>query len=727
MIGTNAKDIAFGEDVAVKAICDMAVRRGLHASRIEAEQAWRDVKAPSEPERLAAAWRWLFDGHTLDAMPLSMAQPSELPAWVMADGAIGVVKKLATDDRPAEVEWFGRAPEDQSRLPRDLWVPISRGVADEGRVLPEKKRGPASAAIFAAMKNHMPLFRRVGIVTVFINMIAIVAAIFAMQVYDRVIPNFAYATLFVLASGVAVAYLFDLLFKVIRLKLLEGSARRLDEALSLYIFEKVMALKLDRRPSRVGSLVAQIRDYESIKAFFTSSTLFALADMPFIVLFIVVIYMIGGPVAYVLMAFVPLTILTGLIVYKPISRLQRDNNEEIIKRQGVLFEAIAGSETIKSQGGEPNFGNQWLRSTRVCGARGESLKTVSSYAQFATQLMQQLSFVGVLIVGVHVIEAGNLTTGGLIACSILSGRTLATISNITQLLLQWHNARYALDVLNQLLSVPSDESPQRQANTHAAPLDLSIKELKYAYEGAKVAQLVVPNLEIKAGERIAILGRNGGGKTTLVKLLAGLATPSGGEVRIAGLDMQMCRMSWLREVIGYLPQDVRLFSGTLDDNLTMGLSRPDEGRIMKALEASGLAAAVKKHPLGLQLPIREGGFGLSGGQRQLVGLTRLLLQNPRIWILDEPSASLDSEAEERLMNLVRSLPKDRTLIFTTHRPNWISLADRVLVIEDGLVKLDAPASKVRAMQKPRPATGAGASGADPGVSVNTGVADGART
>jgi ATP-binding cassette subfamily C protein LapB len=689
---------SISEELAVRAICDMAQRRGLHASRIEAEQAWRDVKATGDAPRLAAAWQQLFEGHTLDHMPVAMAKNSELPAWLVGDGAIGIVTALAVDDRPMEVQWLGNTPPEGAPRPGQLWVPVSRGLPDTTSIVPRKQRGVATEAISAAVRDHLPLFYRVGLVTVFINLIAVLSSLFAMQVYDRVIPNFAYATLYVLASGVVVAYVFDFLLKVIRMKLLESSARRLDEALSLYIFEKVLALKLDRRPSRVGSLVAQIRDYESIKAFFTSSTLFVLADMPFVLLFIGIIWMIGGPVALVLVALVPLAIGVGLAVYKPISRLQREQNEETVRRQGVLFEAVAGAETIKSQGGEPNFGNLWLRTTRACGDRSEALRTVTGYAQFTTGSMQQLAYIAVLIVGVHVIQAGNLTVGGLIACSILSGRALATISGITQILLQWHNASFSLETLNKLLAAPTDDSPDRNANTHAAPLDLSVQDLKYAYEGSKLAQLVVPSLGIKAGERIAILGRNGGGKTTLVKILSGIATPSTGEVRIAGLDMQQCRPSWLREVIGYLPQDVRLFSGTLDENLTIGLSRPEEKRILAAVEATGLSAAVKRHPLGLQLPIREGGYGLSGGQRQLVGLTRLVLQNPRIWLLDEPSASLDQEAEERLMNLLRNLPRDRTLIFTSHRPNWLALADRVLLVEDGLIKLDAPADKVRAMR-----------------------------
>lgn len=698
--GTN-REILIGEELAVQALCDMAARRGLHAARHEAKQAWQDVNATTAEDRLAAAWSWLFVGHSLLQLPVPLARDSELPGWAIASGAIGVVTRLASDGRPMQVDWLGQQPEDGAE-PTQVWVPVSPGIQslDSDTTAPAKRRGPATEAIRAAIHAHMPLFMRVGVATIFINLIAVISSLFAMQVYDRVVPNFAFATLWVLSSGVFIAYIFDVLFKVVRLKLLEKSSTRLDEAISLFVFEKVMSLKLDRRPSRVGSLVAQIRDYDSIRQFFTSSTLFVLADLPFVFFFIAIIAIIGGNIAWVLVAFVPLSMAVGLIAYKPLARLMREQNDEIIRRQGLLFEAVAGAETIKSLGGEPNFGNLWLRTTRVSNDRGEALRTVTAYAQFATMSLQQLAYVAVLIVGVYEIKAGHVTMGGLIACSILAGRALANISMMAQLLLQWHNASYALEILNKLLACPSDDDPHRQANTRTLPLEVTVTDLKYAYEGTQQPQLIVNSLTIKAGERVAILGKNGSGKSTLMKLLAGMATPTVGEVRIAGLDYQHCRQSWLREVIGYLPQDVRLFSGTLDENLTMGLARPDEARLWEALEATGLAVAVKKHPMGLQLPMKEGGYGLSGGQKQLVGLTRLLLQEPKIWLLDEPSASLDSDAEERLMKLLKGLSRECTVIFTTHRPSWLSVADRVLIVDDGQVKVDSPANKVRAINVP---------------------------
>lgn len=687
--------------LAAGALCLMAEKRGLHVTRHEAEQTWRVVRGDSAMEKLGAAWSWLFPGHIVEQVPAALARNAQLPAWVAQGDAVGILTRLRQDDQPAQIQWLGQAPAhvDEAQL---LWVPVSPGLINQETMVPRKQRGPATQAILAALRAHLPLYRRVGYMSVLMNLLSIAISLFAMQVYDRVVPNFAFSTLWVLASGVLLALTLELLLKLLRLKLLEASALRLDEALSLYFFEKLMSLKVDRRPARVGTLVAQVKDYEQVKSFFTSTTLFMLAEVPFVILFIAIIGMIGGPVAWVLVVLVPIGALIGFSVYKPMAEVQREENDEAARRTGVLFEAVAGAEVIKSQAGETRFSDVWLRSTRAGGELGVRLRKLSSYANFAVMYAQQLAYIGMIIVGVYVIQAGHLTVGGLIACSILSGRAFSGIVNITQILLQWHHAHHSLQILDNVLSLPTDDSPGREAHTRVAPLDLEIRDVKYAYAGVNNPQLVVSGMRIRAGERVAVMGRNGSGKSTLLKLLAGLATPNVGLVRIAGIDMQEARPGWLREVIGYLPQEVRLFAGTLAENLTLGLSAPDEARIREAMEISGLSVSLGRHPLGLNLPIREGGAGLSGGQRQMVGITRLILQDPKIWLLDEPSASLDGEAEERLVKLIQSLPRDRTVIFTSHKIPWISLADRMIMVEDGVIKFDAPASEVRVQSAPLP-------------------------
>lgn len=673
----------------VDALLDMAHRRGLHASMHEAEQAWDYVTVAREQDRLVTAWKHLFQGHNATESRLNLLSSAQLPAWAVDGGHVGIVVNIAGVDGTAEIIWFDGAGSQREVSPSIAVItPVAPLAGGPDSFLTQKSRGLATGAIFAGIKAHAPLFRQMAVVSIFINVIAVLASLFVMQVYDRVVPNFAYATLWFLSVGMLIAYLFDVTFKLVRLKMMEATTKRLDEALSLFVFDRLLGLKLDRRPSRQGSLVAQVRDYESVKAFFTSSTMFTLVDIPFIFLFILVIYLIAGPVAIVPAVFVFLSLLMGLIAYRPIARLQQTNNDAVVRRQGLLFEAVAGGEVIKSQGGEAKFSDSWLAATRETCDRGEELNNVTSVVQIATNFFQQVSYVCIIIAGVYVIETGELTMGGLIACSILGGRALGTISNISALLLRWHHASYSMKILDQVLASPSDEQPNREANTRSLPLELQLKEIHYLYSGSQISQFSAAALEIPAGEKVAVVGRNGSGKSTLLKLLAGIATPTQGQIRIAGLDYESCRQSWLREVIGYLPQDPRLFSGTLLDNLTLGMSMPSEEDVIAALQKTGLLHAVKDHPLGLQLPIAEGGAGMSGGQRQTVALTRLVLQKPKIWLLDEPAASLDSELEQKVIDIIRTLPADNTVIFTTHKQSWVELADRALLIDGGEIKAD---------------------------------------
>ena len=684
-----SENIQLAKKNGVTALIDMARRRGLHASMHEAELAWDCVTVKSEAERLSAAWKYLFQGYSTTESQIRMLSNAQLPVWVVVDGCVGVLQKISDSDtdRSSDIEWLGEKPSGVDGRTKAL-IPVPPIMGAEEPFLIKKKRGLATHAIIEGIKAHAPLFRRLAVVSAFSNIIAVLTSLFAMQVYDRVVPNLAYATLWFLAIGMLLAYVFDVLFKLIRLKMMDATTKRLDEALSLFVFEKLLGLKLDRRPSRQGSLVAQVRDYESVKVFFTSSTLFSLVDMPFIILFITVMYLIAGPVALVPAVFVVLSFALGLFAYRPISKLQQQNNDAVVRRQGLLFEAVAGGEIIKSQGGEARFSDAWLSATRETCDRGEDLNYVTSVVQIATMFFQQVAYVLIIAVGVYVIETGELTMGGLIACSILGGRALSTISNISALLLKWHHASYSMKILDQVLSSPTDEHSNREANTSALPLDLQIKDLIYMYAGSQNPQFKSDALNIPAGSRVAVLGRNGSGKSTLLKLLAGIATPSAGEIRIAGLDYEVCRQSWLRDVIGYLPQDPRLFSGTLLDNLTLGMSMPTEDAIIAALEKTGLLEAVKRHPMGLHLPIAEGGAGMSGGQRQTVGLTRLVLQNPKIWLLDEPAASLDNELEKKVIDIIRGLPADNTVIFTTHKQSWVELAGRAIFIEAGEIKAD---------------------------------------
>lgn len=654
-----------------------AARRGHAVTESEIEQALLQAPGTSVAEVLCAAWSWLFPRERLASLPVRQAEAQHFPALAWQGDTLTVIEA-----RPEAAE--------AALL---LWLPYPAVAAPPP--LTERERKPATEAIVAVLRAHKPVFVRAGIATVFINLLAVVTSLFAMQVYDRVVPNFSYPTLWALAIGVMIALVFDLVFKLLRLAMLEKLTLRADEALSQHFFEQIIALKIDRRPPRPGTLVAQVREYESVKAFFTSTTLYALADLPFVLFFVAVMAMMGGIIALVPLLLLPVCIGIGLYAQRPLAALQQQQTDESSRRQGLLIEVLQGAESLKAQGGEWRFSVLWGQLTRQLGEYGEQIRTLGGRAQFLAGSFQQLAYVLVLVVGVYQIEAGALTMGGLIACSILAGRAMGNIGQVTGILVQWHHAKHALHTLDQLLLLPTDDSEARQASTTAVAPTITLDGIRYAYDADEGLTLGLDALTIKAGERVAILGRNGSGKSTLLKLMAGINTPNEGEVRIAGLDLQACRLGWLRETVGYLPQDVRLFGGTLRDNLTLGLGQPDAARLQAALAFTGLDRFVQKQAQGLDTLIREGGLGLSGGQRQLIGLTRLVLQNPRIWLLDEPSASLDRESEERIMQVIKALPASITVVFTTHRMNWLVLSQRTLLLDDGQIRADVPSSQVR--------------------------------
>lgn len=669
----------------------LAQTRGHVLTRAECERALLQAVEQDPGQRLAAAWSVLLPRERLTLVPASLVQSEQFPAW-----------RFNAEGLP---ELFFRNPDDKQ--PEGFWVAHALGVD----ALAEVAEQPATEAIRTALLKYKPLFIKAAVATVFMNLISIVSSLFAMQVYDRVVPNFAYATLWVLAAGVGIAILFELAFKALRLSYIESMTENVDRGLSQHFFDQVMALKLDKRPSRTGTLVAQIRDYESVKAFFTSTTLFVVADLPFVIVFILIIAWIGGPVALVPLALLPICVGIGLWAQRPLSQLQQFQTDESARRHGLLIEVVQGAEAIKAQGGEWRFSLIWQSLTERLTDNASRIRVLSSHAQFISQAFQQVAYVLVLAVGVYTIESGSLSMGGLIACSILAGRTLGNITQLTSVLVQWHNASHALKVLNTLLRLPSDDTIEREASTQAPALPYLLSPLTYSYEGSQQPQLKLPALTIKAGERLAIVGRNGSGKSTLLKLLAGLSTPTEGDIRLGGLDLQTVRLGWLRLRVGYLPQEVTLFGGSLRDNLVLGMNRPDEARLQETLQATGLDRLVAAHPKGLDMPIREGGSGLSGGQRQLIAFTRLVLQQPTIWLLDEPTASLDRETEERIVALLKALPATTTLIFTTHKTSWLPLAQRALLIEEGQLRADVPTEKLLAGQR----ANASAIAADRGV------------
>ena len=540
-----------------------------------------------------------------------------------------------------------------------------------------------------ALRKKKSVFIESIFATAMMSVLALASSFYTMQVYDRVIPSQGYSTLTVLTVGVLVGVLLELLMKQLRAFIVDRGCKAIDQELSGVFFGQVLDIRMDARPRSVGTFAGQIKNFEMVRNFMTSSTLFVLADAPFVLFFIAVIFAVAGWLALIPLLFLPVVIAIGLYAKWRISRYSGEQMDGANKKSGLLIETIDGIEAIKSVGGEWKMLGRWNNLTKDLSENELKIRTSTMQATSLTQSLQQLCYIAMIAAGAYAVTTGQITQGALIACSIISNRALSPIGQITGMIVQWQHAKEALKGLDDIMALERDRDP-----THDLVIpetcwgNLSLDAATFSYTDDVVA-LAPLTLTIKPGERVAIIGSVGSGKSTLIKLLSGLYKPSEGRSFLDGVDMMQMAPEFVREHLGYLTQDVRLFHGTLRENLVMGLPSPTDSQILAAAAATGLNVLIQSHPKGLGLPIMEGGRGLSGGQRQLVGLTRMLIAKPKVLILDEPTASMDNELEAYVMqNLFAKLAPTTTIVLATHKGSLLKLVNRVIVMAQGKVIAD---------------------------------------
>ncbi|WP_445004091.1 type I secretion system permease/ATPase [Halomonas mongoliensis] len=562
------------------------------------------------------------------------------------------------------------------------------------------------------LKRRWKTWGEVGVAALMANVLAISTAIFAMQVYDRVVPTSAYDTLWILASGVVIAVIMEFLLRTLRAHLLDVTGKGLDLQLSSLLFERVMQLRLAAKPGSTGAFSSQIREFESVREFFTSSTIGAISDMPFVVLFLGVIAYIGGPVALVPLTAVVLMVLPGILAQGYLARLSRQNLREGAVRQGVLLESIENLETVKATRAEGRNLRLWEHLSADLAEVGVRVRRLSSMLGYGASMVQQLCYVGVVVVGVYRIGAGEMTIGALIACTILASRTVSPMTQVAGLLARWQHVKVAMEGLDELMQAPVERPAGRTFARKPSLLGhYQLEEVSLRYQDDGPAALDLKALEVRAGERVALLGGNGSGKSTLLRLMAGLGDATRGRVVLDDVNLSQIEPADRRRAIGYLPQDIALFYGTLRENLLLDGAAHDDAALMEALEAVGLGNFVRRHPLGLDLPI-QGSGSVSGGQRQAIGLARLLLQDPRIVLMDEPTSAFDQTNEKRVIDFMKRWIGGRTLVVSTHKTSLLSLVERAVVLRDGRLVMDGPVesvvsgNQVKAPRR-RPAAGKG--------------------
>ena len=535
-----------------------------------------------------------------------------------------------------------------------------------------------------------------------INVLTIATSLFVMNVYDRVVPNNAEATLWVLATGTAIAVGFEFCSRMLRGYVLDVAGKKIDLLLGSALFRQALGMRLESRPASSGGFASILREFESLRDFFTSATLTTMTDLPFVFLFAWVIGLIGGPIALVPMLAIPILLTVGLIAQVPLAGIMQRHLNEQSARHGILIESVEGVETLKALSAEGEMQRRWEASTTLTAASATRSRLISALVVNFSILTQQAVTVLMVIWGVYRIGEGSLTTGGLVACTILSGRALAPLGSLAGLMVRYQHARSALLALNRIMKLPT-EHPENRSFLHRPVLagQIEFNKVGFNYPNSSVPALQDVSFRVRTGEHVAVLGRVGSGKSTTLRLALGLYQARSGSVLIDGADVQQIDPSDLRHNVGYALQDARLFYGTLRENLMLGAPLADDEAVIAAARIAGLDRMVASHPLGFDMRIGEHGEGLSGGQKQSVALARTLLTAPPIFLLDEPTSSMDHNTEQTFITQFKTFIKGRTLLLATHKPAMLELVERLIVLDGGKIVADGPRDIVlQALGKP---------------------------
>jgi len=548
---------------------------------------------------------------------------------------------------------------------------------------------------WGVLKRSWKIYRDVLLASLFINLFAVVSPLFTMNVYDRVVPNGAIETLWVLALGVMLVYVFDFVLKMLRAYFLEVAGKKADILLSSMIFERVLGARLEERPQSVGSFSSQLRDFESVRTFFTSSSVTAFVDLPFMVIFLVVIGYVGGPLVLVPVTCIPIILCYAVFILKPLRQSVEESMQSSAQKNATLIETLNSLETVKSLGAEGRVQRVWEKSVGHSSYWGQKSKMLSTSATTVTGMVLQLNSVGLILAGVYLIVEKEITMGALIAAVMLSGRALAPLSQVTGLLVSFEQT---LTSLKSLEGIVSKDQEREQENKFIKRPSFSgaiqFKDVGFNYPNEDNPSIEGLSFTIKPGERVAIIGRMGSGKSTIHRLMMGLYQATAGSVLIDGIDIKQLDPADLRHGVGYVPQDVSLFYGSVKDNIAYGAPHATDVKIVKAAEASGVSSFVDRHPQGFQRPVGEQGAFLSGGQRQSIAIARAIIKDASIYLFDEPTTGMDNATESALKKKLWQEVQGKTLILVTHKTSLLDMVDRLIVMENGKLIADGPKASV---------------------------------
>jgi ATP-binding cassette subfamily C protein LapB len=564
----------------------------------------------------------------------------------------------------------------------------------------ESEDAPATRHWFwDTLARFWPTYTQVGFASVLVNLFALVTPIFTMSVYDRVVPNAAWDsawdTLRALAFGVLLIFLFDAAIRTARGYFIDATGRAVDILLASRIFQQVLGVKIAARPQSTGSFASEVREFESLRDFMTSVTLTAIVDLPFVALFLITIFWIGGWLMLVPLFAIPAVIAVGLLIQIPLDRVIRKNMRESALKHAILVEAISGLETIKAARGESRVQRRYENYVGASAETAHTSRFLSGIAVNFSLLMQNIVTVGVIFGGVYLISQGDLTMGGLIACSMLASRAIAPLGQVAALLARWQQSKQAYQTLTRIMNLAVERpAGHRFLSRPRLKGDIEFRKVTFSYPGMTVPALDQLAFTIKAGERVGILGRIGSGKTTIEKLIGGFYEPQEGTILVDGTDIRQIDPVDLRRNIGCVLQEVQLFAGTARENIVLSQPHADDQDVLRAARMSGADDWISRHPQGYDLPVGERGQFLSGGQRQTVAIARAVLPDPPILLFDEPTANMDHASETRFRQRLEEIVQGKTVLLITHRSALLALVDRIIVVDSGRVVADGPREQI---------------------------------
>jgi len=630
--------------------------------------------------------------------PLSQISPLQLPMIILLSNQGSCIVDSFNQDRtqvkiimPAEEaveQWVDIEDLEDEYIGFGFMIKKEFEYADDNsRTLHLKQKH----WFWSTLKLSTGVYKDVLYASLLINLFVLASPLFTMNVYDRVVPNNAIETLWVFAIGVTIVYIIDTFAKFTRTYLLEIAAKKSDIIMSSIIFEKVMDLRMANHPASVGSFASNLKDFDNIRSFLTNATMAAVIDLPFAVIFLAVIAYIGGSIVLIPILTIILILSYAYFIKTPLRASIESTHEASAKKSAILIESLNNIETLKTLGTLNQIQWKWEESTGEIASKSLKSRLLSASIPTITQLLIQLNTVMIIVFGVYKIQEFELTMGGLIAVVILTGRTLAPMGQVAGLMTNYEDTKTSYETINEILTQPS-ERPEGKKFVERPDFSGHVEfvDVSFSYPGNDVPALKNISFVIKPGESVAIIGRIGSGKSTIEKLILGLYEPDSGQILVDGIDINQIDPADLRKHIGYVSQDIMLFRGTVKDNIVFRATHASDGAMIRAAHISGASEFIKKHPKGYEMPIGERGLGLSGGQRQSIGIARAFLIDSPIMLLDEPSNAMDQMTEAKLLENLKSALKGKTAIIVTQKMTLLKIVERVIVVDNGKIAIDAP-------------------------------------